>query len=177
MLDPEKIGNKIKSERTKKNISQESLAEMLYVSRQAVSKWEIGQTLPSIDNICFLVEIFGLGIDKLLCLSDEKALTVQSLEQNACRPYVLAAVNKGNVDFDLAEELYRFSPKERLAVVRAVKNYLENGEQNALMAKLNLKNFWLKLTDEGKQLLDVELYKEEIKNDMGLVSMICSRKT
>ena len=168
MLDPIKIGNRIKTERMRKNISQESLAEMLYVSRQAVSKWEIGQTLPSIDNICFLVDIFQTNIDDLLCLNDDKPLSAQSLCQTKSRPFVLAAVNKGDVDFDLGEELFLFSPEERLAAVRAVKNYLETKTQNKLMEKLNLKNFWLKLTDEEKQLLDLALYKEEAKNQIML---------
>ena len=166
MLDPIKIGNKIKTERMRKNISQESLAEMLYVSRQAVSKWEIGQTLPSIDNICFLVEIFQTGIDELLCLNEDKPLSAQSLLQTKSRPFVLAAVNRGEVDFDLSEELFRFSPEERMAAIRAVKNCIETDERNKLMEKLNLKNFWLKLTDEEKQIFNMPLYKEEAKSQI-----------
>ena len=40
------FGEKLKSERMKKDWSQDELAEKLYVSRQSVSKWENGQELP-----------------------------------------------------------------------------------------------------------------------------------
>ncbi|HRX14221.1 MAG TPA: helix-turn-helix transcriptional regulator [Eubacteriales bacterium] len=167
MLDLVKIGNKIKIERTEKNISQEQLSEMLYVSRQAVSKWEMGMTMPSIDNICFLVEIFGTTIDDLLCLNDNKPISAENLRENENNPYVVGAIVEGNVDFDLSEEMYRFSPEERIVIVRAVKNFDENGIDNSLIKNLNRKYFWLKLTDEEKQLLDIDRYKEEIKNDYG----------
>lgn len=42
MLDYKKVGNLIVKERQKINLTQEKLGEMLYVTRQAVSKWERG---------------------------------------------------------------------------------------------------------------------------------------
>lgn len=167
MLDLIKIGNKIKTERVAKNISQEQLSEMLYVSRQAVSKWEMGMTMPSIDNICFLVEIFGTTIDNLLCLNDNKPISAENLTDNENNPYIVGAIVEGNIDFDLSDEMYRFSPEERTIIVRAVKNFDENGIRNSLIKNLNRRYFWLKLTDEEKQLLDIDRYKEEIKNDYG----------
>lgn len=166
MLDLVKIGNKIKTERVGKNISQEKLAEMLYVSRQAVSKWEMGMTMPSIDNICFLVEIFKTSVDDLLCLNDEKPMSKQNLTENENRPFVVGAIAEGNIDFDISDELYRFSPEERIIIVRAVKNFFENGEKNKLVQNINLNSFWVKLTDEEKQLFDLPRFKEEIKYEL-----------
>lgn len=65
------FGEKLKSERKNKGWSQEELAEMLFVSRQSVSKWETGQNYPSIDIIIKVSDLFGLTIDELL-RSDEE---------------------------------------------------------------------------------------------------------
>ena len=43
--------------------SQEALAEKLHVSRQAISKWELGITLPEIENVVVISEFFDVSID------------------------------------------------------------------------------------------------------------------
>ena len=60
------IGQKIEQLRASKDISQEQLAEALNVSRQTISKWEVGQALPKIDKVIQLAEIFGVTTDELL---------------------------------------------------------------------------------------------------------------
>ena len=60
------IGEKIMHLRISKDISQEQLAEALSVSRQSVSKWEIGQALPQIDKVIQLAEFFCISTDELL---------------------------------------------------------------------------------------------------------------
>lgn len=60
------IGEKIYKLRTARNISQEQLAEKLFVSRQSVSKWEINQALPQIDKVIMLCNLFDISADELL---------------------------------------------------------------------------------------------------------------
>ena len=60
------IGEKITQLRIMHNISQEQLAEKIMVSRQSVSKWEMGTALPQIDKILQLCEIFNISTDELL---------------------------------------------------------------------------------------------------------------
>ena len=60
------IGEKITELRVAANISQEQLAEKINVSRQSVSKWEMGQALPQIDKVLQLCELFGISTDELL---------------------------------------------------------------------------------------------------------------
>ena len=60
------LGEKIQQLRKTKNLSQEQLAEKLNVSRQAVSKWEIGESLPDINKIIQLSKIFQVSTDYLL---------------------------------------------------------------------------------------------------------------
>ena len=52
--------------RNVKGISQEELASLMNVTRQALSKWETGQTLPDSEKIIRLSEIFGVSTDYLL---------------------------------------------------------------------------------------------------------------
>ena len=60
------IGQKILQLRNDANISQEQLAETLGVSRQSVSKWEMDQSLPQIDKVLQLSQLFSISTDDLL---------------------------------------------------------------------------------------------------------------
>lgn len=60
------IGEKIYKLRNASGLSQEQLAEKLQVSRQSISKWESGNTIPSMDKIVELSKIFGISTDYLL---------------------------------------------------------------------------------------------------------------
>ena len=61
-----KLSEKIVNLRKARNISQEELAEQLGVSRQAVSRWEVGSALPDASNILQLSKLFGVSADYLL---------------------------------------------------------------------------------------------------------------
>ncbi len=60
------IGEKITLLRSAANISQETLADKLNVSRQSVSKWEMDQSLPQIDKVLQICEMFNISTDELL---------------------------------------------------------------------------------------------------------------
>ncbi len=52
--------------RTQKNLSQEELAEKLFVTRQAVSRWETGETLPNTESLKLLSKLFDVSVNTLL---------------------------------------------------------------------------------------------------------------
>lgn len=60
------LADKIIRLRKKNGWSQEELAEKVNVSRQAVSKWESAQTIPELEKILLLGELFGVTLDYLL---------------------------------------------------------------------------------------------------------------
>ena len=60
------IADKIQGLRKAKGVSQEELAEKTGVSRQAVSKWESGQSVPDLEKIVMLSEYFGVTTDYIL---------------------------------------------------------------------------------------------------------------
>ena len=63
------FGKKLSELRRQNGISQEKLAEMVGVSRQAVTKWESGKSNPDTENLIRLAEIFGISLDEL-CLGE-----------------------------------------------------------------------------------------------------------
>lgn len=64
------LGERIKECRQNTGMSQEKVAELVGVSRQAVTKWEVNQSAPNTENLFKLAEIFGTTVD-LLLNSDE----------------------------------------------------------------------------------------------------------
>lgn len=63
MIETKKIGNKIADARKKLNISQAQLAEQLFISQQAVGKWERGESMPDIVTLNRLAEILGVDFN------------------------------------------------------------------------------------------------------------------
>ena len=68
------LNEKLQELRKQKGITQEELAEALYVSRTAVSKWESGRGVPSIDSLKAISKYFSVSIDSLL--SGEEILEI-----------------------------------------------------------------------------------------------------
>lgn len=61
-----KLEEKLISLRKEKGLSQMKLAEMMNVSRQAISRWEVGAAVPSTDNLKFLGNLYGVSLEYLL---------------------------------------------------------------------------------------------------------------
>jgi len=64
------FSEKLRNLRKEKGMSQEDLAEVLGVSRQAVSKWESGQSYPEIESLIALGELFGVTLDSFMKETD-----------------------------------------------------------------------------------------------------------
>ena len=60
------LGEKIQKLRKQRGLSQEALAEKVTVTRQTISKWELGQSLPDLDFIAQLSDIFNVSSDYLI---------------------------------------------------------------------------------------------------------------
>lgn len=60
------LSEKIFALRSEAGLSQGDLAEKLEVSRQSVSKWETGQSVPDLDKIIKLADLFGVSVDELV---------------------------------------------------------------------------------------------------------------
>ncbi|WP_316605998.1 helix-turn-helix transcriptional regulator [Streptococcus pluranimalium] len=60
------FAEQLKKLRTEKKLSQDALAEKLFISRQSVSKWENGDATPDLENLIKLAEILDVSLDQLI---------------------------------------------------------------------------------------------------------------
>lgn len=60
------LGTQIKKNRKKLSLSQEELANKVFVSRQSISNWETNKTYPDIQSLLLLSEIFSISLDSLI---------------------------------------------------------------------------------------------------------------
>ena len=75
------FNEKLQQLRTGKNLTQEQLAEQLYVSRTAISKWESGKGYPNIESLKCISKFFSVTIDELL--SGEELITLAETENRS----------------------------------------------------------------------------------------------
>ena len=68
------FNEKLQELRKEKGITQQEMAESLFVSRTAISKWESGRGFPAIDSLKSIAKFFGVSLDELL--SSEDILTI-----------------------------------------------------------------------------------------------------
>lgn len=68
---------------TKMGMSQEEVAEKVFVTRQAVSRWENGDTVPNTDTLKLLSELFGVSVDELLGLTGNSVCQCCGMPLNA----------------------------------------------------------------------------------------------
>lgn len=104
----------IKRLRNKNNLSQERLAEILDVSRQAVAKWESNQCYPDINKLIFLSELFHVTIDDL----------VKSKKIDDCEPKGKVSLNG---DFIMEDRIIEF-------LCRAKKATYASGNREEVMS-------------------------------------------
>ena len=97
-----KFNNKLYELRKQKGFSQEELANRLNVSRQTVSKWEVGDSTPDMEKLVAMSDLFGISLDELvLDKSPEPApveqVPVKSELYSDIKKYVLTDDNKKKV--------------------------------------------------------------------------------
>ena len=85
------LGQKLKEIRKKFGLSQEQLAEIMNVSRQAITKWESDAGVPDTSNLQILAQTFGITIDYLLSTNNE--LPLLSMRKNLDKDNYKSKIN------------------------------------------------------------------------------------
>lgn len=67
-----RIGERLKEEREKNELSQKDVADRLHVARQSVSRWETDQSYPDLENLMALGRLYHVSIDELLGMEKEE---------------------------------------------------------------------------------------------------------
>lgn len=94
---------KLQELRRQKGLTQEELAEQLYVSRTAISKWESGRGYPNIESLKAIAKFFSVTVDKLL--STDEALTIAEEDNKRKEKHFLDLVY-GLLDLSIAMLLF-----------------------------------------------------------------------
>ena len=86
------FNEKLQELRKDKGLTQEELAEKLFVSRTAISKWESGRGYPSIDSLKEIARFFSVTIDDLIC-SDEMISVAENEKREFADKYISLICN------------------------------------------------------------------------------------
>ena len=129
--------------RTKKGLSQEELAEKVFVTRQAVSRWETGETIPNIDTLKLLSKLFDVSINTLLGSPRELACQCCGMPIEDCN---ISREADGNFN----EEYCQWCYADGEYTLDIWKRYAEIG------GKEKLEEFKRQLIDELNTLLNFE---------------------
>lgn len=137
MFDIYELGENIKDLRKKNNLTQDDLAQKLFITRQALSKWENGDAYPSIEALYNMSMIFNVSIDEILSIKKPKdKIDVDSLFLKYSREYILRSILNKSINIDIPKELYRFSDTERLRLLKAIKEEMLECDLQELVVRL-----------------------------------------
>ena len=117
------FAEKLKELRKQKGLSQEQLAEKIYVSRQAITKWENGNGIPDIENLISISNLFNESLDSLL--SEEKSLiSKHEFLYESRTEYDLDSPKKIDLKLGTAHEVIIEKTKDEKILVIAASNKL-----------------------------------------------------
>ena len=146
------IGEQIHRIRIQKGLTQERLAEMLDISRQSVSKWEMGQAIPDVDKIIRMSELFGVSTDTLLLRDPDS-------EQENPNPLHLGSVYLVVKDFEKSVEFYeKFLGVKADGRCRSGNKFVSFYFDNKCISLMNEDNLIGHCTDPGSPYKFVQNY-------------------
>ena len=126
------FGEKLKKLRTEAQLTQDELAEKLFVSRTAISKWESGRGYPNIESLKAIAKFFSVTVDELL--SSGEALTIAE-EDNKRKEKHFCDLLYGLLDLCIAMLLFLpFFAEKANGIIRSVSLIALNGVQLYLKA-------------------------------------------
>lgn len=138
MIDFVKVGSRIAKLRKDNKMSQEELSEKLFITRQALSKWENGTSIPSIDSLLEISKIFHTTFEYLLCLNEVENIDIDENDifNGHERSYVIKKIINGDVKVNIPDVLYQMSPTERMSILKVVKEGKISCDLEELRVKL-----------------------------------------
>ena len=159
------VGTKIQEYRVKNGLSQEMLAEKLNVSRQSVSKWEVGKTLPEVDKIVAMSQLFSVATDELLLTNEKTNSKPNKNRFHFCSIYSIVKDFKKSIDF------YEALLEMRVSTINPGKfaDFFFDNKCISLMNETNLHNHDYNSNENHKFLLkflidDLQSEHERIKS-------------
>jgi transcriptional regulator with XRE-family HTH domain len=161
MLNLEQIGKKISERRKELNMTQNVLAETLFVTHQAVSKWENGKSLPTIDLLYELTNVLQISIDYLLDDTEINEDDYQTqLKQYPRESVINKVLYKENVNQEIDKLYYLLNDKERKTIL----DLLVSNKTS-----INLKSIWHLLSPKERQYILSVIWSGKYDYDLNLL--------
>ena len=162
--------------RTKNGLSQDELAEKVYVTRQAVSRWENGETVPNTDTLKLLSGLFNVSINTLL--GAPRKLTCQCcgmpLEDEIISREKDGTLNEEYCKWCYADGNYTYSDMDELIEVciphMVKQGFTEEQARGFMKEKLPKLNYWQKyeqLSDNG----EFEQFKKQLIDEINALNI------
>ena len=130
--------------RKMKKMTQEGVAEKLGVTRQAVAKWESGETLPDLEKCRLLAELFGVSLDDLANYKPEENMGLSLPPKGTHLFGVVTVGEKGQIVIPAkARKVFDISAGDRLVIL---------GDEEQGLAIIKSERF-LELAEVAKELL------------------------
>ena len=157
--------------RTQKGLSQDALAEKVFVTRQAVSRWENGETVPNTETLKLLSELFGVSINMLLGVPQERICQCcgMPLEEGIISREKDGSANDHYCKWCYADGTYTYSNMDDLIEV-CVAHMQDTGRPESeirayLREKLPTLDYWKRyeeLSDGGQ----FEAFKQQLMDEI-----------
>ena len=130
--------------RKMKKMTQEGIAEKVGVTRQAVAKWEAGETVPDLEKCRLLAELFGVSLDDLANYEPEENMGLSLPPKGKHLFGVVTVGEKGQIVIPAkARKVYDISAGDRLVIL---------GDEEQGLAIIKSERF-LELAEVAKELL------------------------
>ncbi len=158
------LGEKIAQLRKNNNLSQEELAEKLFVSRQAISKWERGESFPELYNLIALSKLFNVSVDYLTneeAIYEGKNITKGNTNvlSNLLISIGIALIILGTFSFPLIEEILKnYYPSLAEGITILIYGLLISISVFLILIAINIKKNY-KLTQINEQIDQTSLKK------------------
>ena len=145
--------------RTKSGLSQDELAKKVFVTRQAVSRWEQGETVPNTDTLKLLSEVFGVSINTLLGVPQQRFCQCcgMPLEDGIISRNQDGTPNEDYCQWCYADGTYTYSDMDELIEVcvrhMATDGFTEEQARAYMRERLPQLDYWKRykeLSDDGQ---------------------------
>ncbi|MBE6705997.1 MAG: helix-turn-helix domain-containing protein [Ruminococcaceae bacterium] len=162
--------------RTKKGLSQEELAQKVYVTRQAVSRWETGETVPNTETLKLLSALFDVSINTLLgspqklicqCCGMPLEDAVMSKEKDGIinEEYCKWCYADGEFTYDSMDDLIEFC-----AAHMANEQHSPEQVREYMKGMLPQLNYWKRYTDIGGE-EQFDKFKSELIGEINALNI------
>ena len=152
------LGERIQKLRIDNGLTQERLAEMLSVSRQSISKWEMNQSIPEIDKVIMMSKLFSVGTDEILLEEKEiKGLRPQEIHLGSV--YLIVR------DFEKAVSFYEKLLSMTVSTRNCGNTFAEFYFDNKCLALMNEANLHGHHYTDGDYKFVLNFWVEDLKKE------------